>query len=268
METLIAMATLVVFGYMIGSVKIINQGYEGIVERLGRYQRTLKPGLNFVVPLLDTVLVENTREQILDIPPQSVITKDNVTFTVDAVLYWKILVVERAYYEIDNVENALKNLVLTTLRSEIGKMDLKDTFASREKINDEMRKQLDEAVEPWGVKIIRVEVQEIKLSDELRRALEAEKTAESERKAKISQAQGVVESIQLISEALQKQTNTQQVLKYLLAQDYVKSNVELGKSDNSKIIFMDPQKLNEAITHLIGMVELEDQGGGTSNREV
>ncbi|MGC8711729.1 MAG: SPFH domain-containing protein, partial [Leptodesmis sp.] len=191
METLIAMATLVVFGYMIGSVKIINQGYEGIVERLGRYQRTLKPGLNFVVPLLDTVLVENTREQILDIPPQSVITKDNVTFTVDAVLYWKILVVERAYYEIDNVENALKNLVLTTLRSEIGKMDLKDTFASREKINDEMRKQLDEAVEPWGVKIIRVEVQEIKLSDELRRALEAEKTAESERKAKISQAQGV-----------------------------------------------------------------------------
>lgn len=267
METLIAIATLVVFGYMIGSVKIINQGYEGIVERLGRYQRTLKPGLNFVVPLLDTVLVENTREQILDIPPQSVITKDNVTFTVDAVLYWKILVVERAYYEIDNVENALKNLVLTTLRSEIGKMDLKDTFASREKINDEMRKQLDEAVEPWGVKIIRVEVQEIKLSDELRRALEAEKTAESERKAKISQAQGVVESIQLISEALQKQTNTQQVLKYLLAQDYVKSNVELGKSDNSKIIFMDPQKLNEAITHLIGMVELEDQGGGTGNRE-
>jgi regulator of protease activity HflC (stomatin/prohibitin superfamily) len=268
METLIAMAILVVFGYMIGSVKIINQGYEGIVERLGRYQRTLKPGLNFVVPLLDTVLVENTREQILDIPPQSVITKDNVTFTVDAVLYWKILVVERAYYEIDDVENALKNLVLTTLRSEIGKMDLKDTFASREKINDEMRKQLDEAVEPWGVKIIRVEVQEIKLSDELRRALEAEKTAESERKAKISQAQGVVESIQLISEALQKQTNTQQVLKYLLAQDYVKSNVELGKSDNSKIIFMDPQKLNEAITHLIGMVELEDQGGGTGNREV
>jgi regulator of protease activity HflC (stomatin/prohibitin superfamily) len=268
METLIAMAILVVFGYMIGSVKIINQGYEGIVERLGRYQRTLKPGLNFVVPLLDTVLVENTREQILDIPPQSVITKDNVTFTVDAVLYWKILVVERAYYEIDDVENALKNLVLTTLRSEIGKMDLKDTFASREKINDEMRKQLDEAVEPWGVKIIRVEVQEIKLSDELRRALEAEKTAESERKAKISQAQGVVESIQLISEALQKQTNTQQVLKYLLAQDYVKSNVELGKSDNSKIIFMDPQKFNEAITHLIGMVELEDQGGGTGNREV
>jgi regulator of protease activity HflC (stomatin/prohibitin superfamily) len=258
MESLIAMATLVVLGYMIGSVKIINQGYEGIVERLGRYQRTLKPGLNFVVPLLDTVLVENTREQILDIPPQSVITKDNVTFTVDAVLYWRILVVERAYYEIDNVENALKNLVLTTLRSEIGKMDLKDTFASRDKINDEMRKQLDEAVEPWGVKIVRVEVQEIKLSDELRRALEAEKTAESERKAKLSQAQGVVESIKLISEALQKQTNTNQVLKYLLAQDYVRSNVELGKSDNSKIIFLDPKSLDEAVTNLIGIEEIQD----------
>ncbi len=257
MESLIAMAALVVIGYMIGSVKIINQGYEGIVERLGRHQRTLKPGLNFVVPLLDTVLVENTREQILDVPPQSVITKDNVTFEVDAVLFWKILDVEKAYYAIDNLEDGLRNLVLTTLRSEIGKMELKQTFSSREEINRALLKQLDQATESWGVKVIRVEVQEIKLSNELRRSLEAEQTAESERKAKLSQAQGVVESIERIAKALKEQQNSDQVLRYLLAQDYVRSNVELGKSDNSKIIFMDPKALDEAVTNLIGIQEIE-----------
>lgn len=257
MESLIAMAALVVIGYMIGSIKIINQGYEGIVERLGRYQRTLKPGLNFVVPLLDAVLVENTREQILDVKPQSVITKDNVTFEVDAVLFWRILDVEKAYYAIDSLEEGLRNLVLTTLRSEIGKMELKQTFSSRDEINRALLKQLDQATESWGVKVIRVEVQEIKLSDELRRALEAEQTAQANRRAKIFEAEGVEESIGKIANALKKQENSNQVLRYLLAQDYVKSNVDISKSNNSKIIFMDPRALDEAVTNLIGIQEIE-----------
>jgi regulator of protease activity HflC (stomatin/prohibitin superfamily) len=258
MESLIAMATLVVIGYMIGSVKVINQGYEGIVERLGRHQRTLKPGLNFVIPLLDTVLVENTREQILDVPPQSVITKDNVTFEVDAVLFWKILDVEKAYYAIENLEEGLMNLVLTTLRSEIGKMELKQTFSSRDEINQSLLRQLDKATADWGVKVIRVEVQEITLSEELRKALEAEQTAQAFRRAKIFEAEGVEESIGKIAKALQHQQNSDQVIRFLLAQDYVKSNVELSKSDNSKIIFMDPRALDEAITNLIGIEEVED----------
>ena len=258
------MAALVVIGYMIGSIKIINQGYEGIVERLGRHQRTLKPGLNFVIPLLDTVLVENTREQILDVPPQSVITKDNVTFEVDAVLFWKILDVEKSYYAIDNLEGGLRNLVLTTLRSEIGKMELKQTFSSREEINRALLKQLDQATASWGVKVIRVEVQEIKLSDELRRALEAEQTAQANRRAKIFEAERVEESIGKIANALKKQDNSNQVLRYLLAQDYVKSNFELSKSDNSKIIFIDPRALDEAITNLIGIQEIEGPGPSDS----
>jgi regulator of protease activity HflC (stomatin/prohibitin superfamily) len=266
MEPLIAIAALAVIGYTIGSVKIIPQGDEGIVERLGRYQRTLKPGLNFVIPLLDMVLTLDTREQILDVVPQSVITKDNVTIKVDAVLFWKILDVEKAYYEISDVQKGLENLVLTTLRSEIGKMELKRTFSSREEINKSLLKQLDQATATWGVKVIRVEIQDIELSDELRRSLEAEQTAEAEKRAKLYQAEGVVESIGLISTALQQQANTKHVLKYLLAQDYVKSNVELGKSGNSKIIFMDPKSLDEAITNLIGIEEIEDFRGGSDGK--
>ncbi len=264
MEPLIAMAALIVIGYMIGSIKVINQGFEGIVERLGRYQRTLKPGLNFVVPLLDLVLVETTREQILDVPPQSVITKDNVTIEIDAVLFWKILDVEKAYYAITNLEEGLRNLLLTTLRSQVGNMELKQLFSSREEIRRALLKELDQATESWGVKVLQVGVQEIKLSDELRRSLEAEQAAESERKAKLSQAQGVVESIERIAKALKEQQNSDQVLRYLLAQDYVKSNIELGKSENSKIIFMDPKALDEAVTNLIGISEIEgpDQSDG------
>lgn len=264
MESLIAMAALVVIGYMIGSIKIINQGYEGIVERLGRHQRTLKPGLNFVIPLLDTVLVENTRQQILDVPPQSVITKDNVTIEIDAVLFWQILDVEKAYYAIDNLEEGLKNLLSTTLRSQVGSMELKQMFSSREEIKRSLLKELDQATADWGVKVLQVGVQEIKLSDELRRALEAEQTAQANRRAKIFEAEGVEESIGKIANALKKQENSDQVLRYLLAQDYVKSNVELSKSDNSKIIFMDPRAIDEAITNLIGIQEMEGSGQSDS----
>ncbi|MCY7392923.1 MAG: paraslipin, partial [Leptolyngbyaceae cyanobacterium CAN_BIN12] len=143
--SLIVIAALAIVGYIIGSIKIINQGYEGIVERLGKYQRTLKPGLNFVVPFLDTVLVDNTREQLLDIEPQSVITKDQVTIIVDAILSWKILNVEKANYTVENVEKSLKSLVLTTLRSEIGHMDLREMISSRNKIGQVLLKELDQA---------------------------------------------------------------------------------------------------------------------------
>ncbi|NJP09001.1 MAG: paraslipin [Leptolyngbyaceae cyanobacterium RU_5_1] len=252
MESLIAVAALVVIGYTIGSVKIINQGFEGIVERLGRYQRTLKPGLNFVVPLLDAVLVETTREQLLEIEPQSVITRDSLTIMVDAVLFWKILDVQKAYYSIENLEESLRNLVLTTLRAQVGQMNLQETVSSQSKINQALLKELDKATEPWGVKVIRVEVQEIKVSEELRRAMEGERIAETNRQAAVLETKATVESIERISKALQAQPNANAVMRYLLTQRYVEANYELGKSDNSKIIFMDPKALTEAITDLIG----------------
>jgi regulator of protease activity HflC (stomatin/prohibitin superfamily) len=265
-ESILAALTLAIVGYITGSVKIINQGTEGIVERFGQYRRSLKPGLNFVIPLIDTVLVESTREQILDTKPQSAITRDNVTISVDAVMYWKILDVQKAYYAIEELEIALSNLMLTTLRSEIGRMDLKESVSSRNKINQALLHQLDEATESWGVKVMRVEVQEIKLSKTLEEALEAERAAESKRKAAISETEGVVESIQRISRALQAQPDVSEaVLRYLVMQRYVDVNHKLSESPNAKIIFMDPKALTETVGELIAAEHSEGTGNIGNN---
>jgi regulator of protease activity HflC (stomatin/prohibitin superfamily) len=264
MEPLLAALTLAIVGYIFGSVKVIYQGNEALVERFGQYRRTLKPGLNFVIPVIDTVIEESTREQLLDIEPQSAITRDNVTLQVDAVMYWKILDVQKAYYAIQDLEEALRNLVITTLRSEIGSMDLRETVSSRSDINKALLKELDEATESWGVKVIRVEVQDIKLSDALRDALEKERTAESLRKAAIQEADGMVESIRRISNVIQKESNSEIVLKYLIAQKYVDANYKLGESHNSKVVFMDPGQLTEAVSHLIRTDHKHNPDGGSS----
>ncbi|MBW4691765.1 MAG: paraslipin [Lyngbya sp. HA4199-MV5] len=257
MESLIAALVLATVGYIAGSVKIINEGNEGLVERLGQYRRSLKPGLNFVIPVFDTVLVESTREQILDIDPQQTITRDNVPLTVDAVMFWKILDVQKAYYGVEDLESALTNLVVTALRGEIGQMDLRETVSGRNKINQTLLHQLDEATESWGVKIMRVEVQELAPSKTILESLELERSAESRRKATMSETEGMVESIRRISLALQNQPNSQAVLQYLIAQKYVDANVKLSESDNSKIIFMDPKALNETLGELISTDQTE-----------
>ncbi|HEY9907654.1 MAG TPA: stomatin-like protein [Thermosynechococcaceae cyanobacterium] len=251
-----------IVGYAIGSVKIINEGNMALVERLGQYQRTLKPGLHHVIPVIESVLVETTREQVLDIEPKSTITRDNVSLTVDAVMYWKILDIRKAYYTVENLEEALRNLVITTLRSEIGRMELRETVSSRSKINQALLHQLDEATETWGVKVMRVEVEEITPSKTMLESLELERAAESKRKAAISETEGTVESIQRISKALQTQPNAQTVMNYLLAQRYVDANYKLGESPNSKIIFMDPKALSETIGDMIS-----SEGAGNNGND-
>lgn len=262
MDALLAGLTLLIVGYIVGSVKIINQGNEAIVERLGQYRRTLKPGLNFVVPLIDTVLMESTREQTLDIQPQPAQTRDNVTLTIDAIVYWKILEVERAYYSVEDLDEALKNLVITTLRAEVAQLDLSETVAAQKKINQAVLKQLDEAAQSWGIQVLRIEVQEIKLSEKLRQSLEEERVAESKRKARLSETQGMVESIERISKALKAAPDSELALRYLMTQQYVDSNFKLSESRNSKIIFMDPKSLNETIGELIGADTTEGGGMG------
>lgn len=262
---IVAALSLAIIGYMAGSVKIINEGNAGIVERLGRFRRTLNPGLNFVIPVMDTVLVETTREQLLDIEPQSAITRDNVSVTVDAIMYWKILDVYKAYYAVEDLEASLRNLVTTALRSEVGQMELKEIVSSRNKINQGLLHQLDEATETWGVKIMRVEVEEIQISKTLQEALELERAAESKRKAAISETEGTVESIQRLSRALQAQPNSNEVLRYLIMQRYVESNLKLSESDNSKIIFMDPKSLTETVGELIASDQTEGFGNDIGN---
>ncbi len=198
------------------SVRIINQGNMALVERLGSYSRRLEPGLNFIVPVLERVVFqETTREKVLDIPPQQCITRDNVSITVDAVVYWRIIDMERAYYKVENLKMAMVNLVLTQIRAEMGKLELDETFTARSQVNEILLKELDIATDPWGVKVNRVELRDIvpskavQESMELQMSAERKKraailTSEGEREAAVNSARGKAEAQVLAAEAEQK----------------------------------------------------------------
>jgi regulator of protease activity HflC (stomatin/prohibitin superfamily) len=257
-------AILTILGATVGSTKRITEGNEALVERLGRYHRKLKPGLNFgIIPFIDEVVVEAPiKERVLDIPPSDATTRDNIRVKVDAVIFWKILELQQAYYEIQDIESAITNLVVTTLRSEVGLMDLEETNSSRNKIIRALLESLDEATEPWGVKITRVEIQDILAPETIRTSLEKEREAESDRRAMAARAAGkkqaaieeadaIAESVQRIAEALRNNPDSQHILKYLVAQNYVDANRQLGQSNNSKIVFMNPRDLTEGVSELI-----------------
>lgn len=155
---------VLIAGYSIVSIRIINQGNEALVERLGRYNRKLKPGLNFIVPFVDSiVLLESIREQILDLEPHIAHTRDNVPVEFSVLMYWRILELERAYYEIEDLERGILEIAATTLTEEIGELESKFVLNSRDELNRTLIDVLDEATEPWGVKIMRVEIQQMTL---------------------------------------------------------------------------------------------------------
>ena len=201
---------------LFGSVKIVNEKNEYLVERLGSYNKKLAPGLNFVIPFIDRVVYQGTiREKVLDIPPQSCITKDNVSITVDAVVYWRIFDMEKAYYKVENLQSAMVNMVLTQIRAEIGKLELDETFTARSEIGESLLRDLDISTDPWGVKVTRVELRDIipakavQDSMELQMAAERKKraailTSEGERDAAINSAQGQAQARILDAEAMKK----------------------------------------------------------------
>lgn len=200
-----------------GSIKIVKQGDEALVEFLGRYDgRKLEPGLNFVTPFLSQVVFQETiREKVLEIPPQNCITRDNVSISVDAVVYWRIMDIERAYYKVQNLQSAMVNLVLTQIRAEMGKLELNQTFTARTEVNETLLRELDIATAPWGVKVTRVELRDIVPSKTVQGAMElqmsAERqkqaailTSEGERQAAVNNARGEAEAHILEAEAHQK----------------------------------------------------------------
>jgi regulator of protease activity HflC (stomatin/prohibitin superfamily) len=207
---------LVVGGGAVSSVKIIQQGNEALVERLGGYDRKLSPGLNFVFPVLDRIAFQETiREKVLDIPPQGCITRDNVAITVDAVVYWRIVDMEKSYYKVQNLQSAMVNLVLTQIRAEMGQLELDETFTARSQINETLLRELDIATDPWGVKVTRVELRDIVPSKAVQESMElqmsAERrkraailTSEGERESSVNSARGKAEAQVLDAEARQK----------------------------------------------------------------
>ena len=179
----------------LSGVKVTSSSRSMLVERLGKYNRQLTPGLSLVIPGLERVVShESLKERVLDIPPQQCITRDNVSIEVDAVVYWQLLEHARAYYAVDNLQAAMVNLVLTQIRAEMGKLDLDETFTTRSEVNDVLLKELDLATDPWGVKVTRVELRDIKPTRGVQQAMEQQMTAEREKRAAVLRSEGERES--------------------------------------------------------------------------
>lgn len=183
-------------GIAASSVKIVNQSDEALVETLGRYNgKKLTPGLNFITPVLDKVVFKQTvRERVLDVPPQSCITRDNVSISVDAVVYWRIVDLEKAYYKVENLQAAMVNLVLTQIRAEMGQLELDETFTARSEINESLLRELDIATDPWGVKVTRVELRDIMPSKAVQDSMELQMAAERRKRAAVLTSEGERES--------------------------------------------------------------------------
>jgi regulator of protease activity HflC (stomatin/prohibitin superfamily) len=183
---ILVMAVIILFR----SLKVIHQYERGIVERLGRYKETLEPGLKFLFPFIDNLLVRvDMRETVLDIEPQPVITMDNVTVTVDAVTYYYVADAKARTYEVGNFSMAVSKLAQTNIRNVIGEMSLDETLTSRERINAALRETLDEATDKWGAKVTRVEVKEIEPPRDIADAMSKQMKAEREKRAIILEAE-------------------------------------------------------------------------------
>ncbi|MCP9791061.1 SPFH/Band 7/PHB domain protein [Vulcanococcus limneticus Candia 3F8] len=292
METLFSLPALVLLAFLgLGSVKVTSGGRSVLVERLGKFDRELKPGLSFVLPVVEKVVSkESLKERVLDIPPQQCITRDNVSIEVDAVVYWQLLDHARAYYALDNLQAAMVNLVLTQIRAEMGKLDLDQTFTTRSEVNEVLLKELDQATDPWGVKVTRVEMRDIVPSQGVQQAMEQQMTAEREKRAailrsegerdsQVNAARGRAESLLLDAEAKAKQQSLMararaeaaaelakvieahpagaESLRLLLAKDWMAMGEELAKAPGGSVLLVDPQSPASLLTALRN---LQDKG--------
>lgn len=297
----IALVVLVIL-ILFAGIKTIPQGYQYTVERFGRYTRTLDPGLNLIIPFIDRIGAKmNVMEQVLDIPTQEVITRDNASVASDAVAFYQILNPAQAAYQVANLEHAIINLTMTNIRSVMGSMDLDELLSNRDKINDQLLRVVDEAANPWGVKITRVEIKDIAppkdLVDSMARQMKAEREkraqvleAEGSRNAQILRAEGAKQSAILeaegqreaafrdaearerLAEAEAKATKMVseaiaagdvQAINYFVAQKYTEAMAAIGKAPNSKIVLM-PMEASSLIGSLggIGAIAREVFGNG------
>ena len=266
---LIAIVVLVVLFAKMALV-IIPQSETKIVERLGRYYATLQPGINIIIPFIDrpkSIVVLNhgryqysttidLREQVYDFPKQNVITKDNVQTEINALLYFQIVDPFKATYEINNLPNAIEKLTQTTLRNIIGELELDETLTSRDTINKKLSAVLDDATDKWGVKVNRVELQDITPPDSVLTAMEKQMQAEGEAQARIRVAEAEAKAIELITEAVGKSTNP---ANYLLAQKYIQMMQELAEGDKTKTVYL-PYEATNLLGSIGGIKDLFKAG--------
>ena len=193
-------AVIVLFIFVANTIRIVQQYEKGLVETLGKYSRTVGAGVTIVIPLFQTLKKVDMREQVMDVAPQNVITKDNVTVAVDAIIYFQITDPVKVVYNVANFAMAALKLAQTNLRNVIGDMELDSTLTSREKINNQLRAVMDEATDKWGVKITRVEIQKIDPPRDITESMSKQMKAEREKRANILEAEGFRQSAILKAE--------------------------------------------------------------------
>lgn len=197
---LLGFIALFVFVVAIAGIRIVSPYQKGVVERLGRYQRIAQPGLTLILPFLDSIQKVDMREQVVDVPPQEVITKDNVVVTVDAIVYFEATDPVKLVYNVADFYQAATKLAQTNLRNVIGEMELDSALTSREHINTKLREVLDDATDKWGVRVVRVEIKRIDPPADVTQAMHRQMKAEREKRASILESEGARQSAILAAE--------------------------------------------------------------------
>jgi regulator of protease activity HflC (stomatin/prohibitin superfamily) len=279
---------------LFAGVKTVGQGYHWTIERFGKYTKTLEPGLNFIIPYFDRVGRKvNIMEQVIDVPQQEVITRDNATITVDGVAFYQVFDAMKASYEVSSLNQSILTLTMTNIRSVMGAMDLDQALSHRDEINERLLRVVDAAVSPWGVKVNRIEIKDIvpphDLVEAMGRQMKAERVkradilqaegqrqseilrAEGEKQAQILQAEGRREAAfrdaeareraaeaeakatQMVSEAIGK--GDVAALNYFIADRYIKAFGEIARSPNQKIIML-PMEATAVLGSLAGIGEI------------
>ncbi len=187
---LLAIIAIFVVVVAIASIRIVQPYQKGVVERLGRYQRTVQPGLTLIIPFVDSIQKVDMREQVVDVPPQEVITKDNVVVTVDAIVYFEATDPVKLVYNVADFYNAATKLAQTNLRNVIGELELDTALTSRDHINTRLREVLDEATDKWGVRVVRVEIKRIDPPADITQSMHQQMKAEREKRAAILESEG------------------------------------------------------------------------------
>jgi len=194
MSALFVVVAIVVVILALTSIRIVRPWEKGIIERLGRYQRTVGSGLTLIIPFIERMIKVDMREQVVDVPPQDVITKDNVVVSVDAVVYYEVTDPVKVEYNVANFYAAVTKLAQTNLRNLIGDMSLDESLTSRERINAKLRQILDDATDKWGTRVTRVEIQKIEPPRDVTEAMHRQMKAERERRAMVLEADGAREA--------------------------------------------------------------------------
>lgn len=303
METFVTVFVVfsIILVYM--SVKSVPQGYQFTIERFGKYTRTLTPGLHFITPIMDAVGAKvNMMETVLDVPSQEVITKDNAVVQVDGVVFYQVLHAAKASYEVRDMERAILNLVMTNLRTVMGSMDLDELLSERDAINARLLAIVDDATEPWGIKVTRIEIKDISpprdLVDAMAKQMKAERLkraqileaqgdresailrAEGEKQSAILEAEGRKEAAFRDAEGREREAQAEavateavstaiaqgdvQAVNYFVAQKYVEALGQFAHSPNEKILFM-PLEASSVIGAIGGIAEIAQTAFGQDN---